>query len=133
MPFEEFLEKLGVIHDGSFTDEDKGIVFVRVYDLSYFEVEDCAKELKIPWLKAIEMIGVLTDSGPYDKLGGGWVYFDLKQFEEWWFIMDCEEKIKKHIEKYVRLSDLAYDRGWFKEQEQYLCVVKALEELKDEL
>ena len=46
---------------------------------------------------------------------------------------DVENVIDEHIAKYQRLSDLAYDRAWFKEQEQYLSIVNALQELKNEL
>ena len=44
-----------------------------------------------------------------------------------------EEIINKHIEKYKRLSEHAYNRAWFKEQEQYLMIVKALSDLKNEI
>ena len=40
--------------------------------------------------------------------------------------MNSVEIIDKHIEKYSRLADLAYERAWFKEQEQYLCICRAL-------
>lgn len=31
------------------------------------------------------------------------------------------------------MSDSAYERGWFKEQEQYLLVVQVLQELLEEI
>lgn len=46
---------------------------------------------------------------------------------------DVEEVLDLYIEKYGRLADLAYERAWFKEQEQYLAVVNVLLELKEEL
>ena len=47
--------------------------------------------------------------------------------------MNNVEIIDKYICKYQRLAELAYEREWFKEQEQYLCVVQALDELRREI
>lgn len=49
------------------------------------------------------------------------------------FVDVFEKTIDQHISKYENLSALAYERCWFKEQEQYSCVVTALKELRDEL
>ena len=47
--------------------------------------------------------------------------------------MDNEEIIDSYIKKYQGMADAAYDRAWFKEQEQYLLVVGVLSELKEEI
>ena len=44
-----------------------------------------------------------------------------------------EDKFDEHIESHQRKADLAYDRAWFKEMEQELAIVQALEELKNEI
>ena len=44
-----------------------------------------------------------------------------------------EEIVKEKIEKYQRLADLAYERGWFDMQEQYLLIINAFTELLEEL
>lgn len=46
---------------------------------------------------------------------------------------DVEQVLNEYIERYDRLATLAYERVWFKEQEQYLAVVEVLVELKDKL
>lgn len=40
-----------------------------------------------------------------------------------------ESEVEAKIEEYERKAHLAYERGWFKEQEQYICAVQALNEL----
>lgn len=46
---------------------------------------------------------------------------------------DVEQVLNEYIERYDNLATLAYEREWFKEQEQYLMVVGVLVELKDRL
>ena len=47
--------------------------------------------------------------------------------------MNTLELVDNFINKYQRLADLAYERAWFKEQEQYLVVVRVLSELREEI
>ena len=44
---------------------------------------------------------------------------------------DVEQVLNEYIERYDNLVTLAYEREWFKEQEQYLIVVGVLVELKE--
>lgn len=46
---------------------------------------------------------------------------------------DFEEIIDEHINSHQRKADLAYDRAWFKEMEQELAIVEALNDLKKEV
>ena len=44
-----------------------------------------------------------------------------------------EEIIDDHINSHQRKADLAYERAWFKEMEQELAIVEALNDLKNEV
>ena len=44
-----------------------------------------------------------------------------------------EEIIDDHINNHQRKADLAYERAWFKEMDQELAIVSALNDLKREV
>lgn len=53
--------------------------------------------------------------------------------ERVFMVDDLEEIINEHIDSHQRKADLAYERAWFKEMDQELAIVSALNDLKREV
>ncbi len=76
---EELFDELGIKNQSAFHDIEAGIVFVRV-DCLAIDSDMIERAMGLdPWFDTIGTIGVLTDKGPYNRKGSGWVYINCKK------------------------------------------------------
>ena len=72
---EDFLDEIDVEHDGVFGDDSIGLIFIKTpHTRDASDKIEESLDISIIELLIRSVIGVLTDEGPFEDHGSGWVY-----------------------------------------------------------